>query len=89
MSDDVCAMHGMGEDDYPGGWFGPSWGAPVCDTARHIPTPLGEECLDCKGVFVDGDQGLTIPGVHDGVADLRSIHIACFWREMGIGPAQA
>ena len=73
------------EDEYPGGWFGPSWGALVCDPARHRPTPVGERCLDCDEVFVDDDQGLTIPGVRDGAVNLRSIHIGCFLREIGVG----
>lgn len=73
-------------DDYPGGWFGPGWGASICNETRHLPTPVGEQCLDCHEVFVDGDQGLTIPGMTDGVVDLRSIHLACFMREVGITP---
>lgn len=78
----------MTEDDYPGGWFGPSWGAAVCEPERHKPTPIGELCLDCREPFVNGDQGLTIPGVHDGVFGLRSIHIACFLNELGIEPGE-
>lgn len=64
--------------DYPGGWFGPSWGAPVCGDSAHLPTPVGEECLHCCKVFVDGDQGLTVPHVAVEGVTLRSIHIKCF-----------
>lgn len=73
----------MADDDYPGGWFGPSWGAQVCDPVRHKPTPIGEKCLDCREVFEAGDQGLTIPHASAEGVDLRSIHIACFMREIG------
>jgi hypothetical protein len=75
----------MTSHDYPGGWFGPSWGALVCDPANHMATPVGEKCLDCKKVFVDGDQGMTIPHASDEGVDLRSIHIDCFLREIGVG----
>lgn len=71
------------DEDYPGGWFGHSWGAPICDQAEHLPTPIGERCLDCEEVFKGGDQGLTFPGVHDGAVELRSMHIGCFLKMIG------
>lgn len=63
---------------YPRGWFGPTWNAPVNEDSRHLDTPFGEKCMACHKEFVEGDQGLTIPGVHEGSYDLQSIHIACF-----------
>lgn len=76
-------------DDYPGGWFGASWGGPVCDEARHRPTPVGEPCMYCVALIADGDQGMSIPGFttltpdHRPVAHLGHIHIDCFLREIG------
>lgn len=75
MSDD--------EYEYPGGWFGPTWGAPVCEDSQHLPAPVGEPCLYCESPFVDGDQGLTMPHYDGIVASLRSTHLACFLKEIG------
>lgn len=69
---------------YPGGWFGESWGAPVCDYANHMPTPVGEECLMCEAVFTADDQGLTIPHASQAGVELRSMHIACFLKNVGV-----
>ena len=41
------------------GWFGESWGAPICVKDDHIHTPIGESCTFCEEVFVNGDQGIT------------------------------
>lgn len=72
----------MDDADYPGGWFGTSWGAPVCDPVRHLSTPVGEECLFCEKVITADDSGLTIPGV--GATILRSMHIECFLDTIGV-----
>ena len=74
------------DDGYPGGWFGDSWGAPVCDPEdHHRATPVGQECDDCHVPIVEGDQGLLIPGSYliDGEITYKvaPMHIACFRRE--------
>lgn len=55
------------------GWFGTSWGAPVCAREDHIETPVGEACLHCGEVIVEGDQGIT---------DMQGnpMHIECHMR---------
>jgi hypothetical protein len=70
---------------YPGGWFGEDWGAQLCTESVHMATPVGEKCLFCQKTFVDGDQGLTAPHVTGSSFILRSIHIECFWNEVGFG----
>jgi hypothetical protein len=39
-------------------WFGESWGAPVCEDAEHVATPVGCECFECEL-----DQGFMLPTV--------------------------
>lgn len=86
--------HGVGppsndveEDNYAGGWFGESWGAPICEEEEHHrETPTGQLCMDCAMVIVEGDQGLLIPGgkLLDEVIvyTIDPIHIECFRREL-------
>lgn len=73
-------------DDYPGGWFGPSWGAPVCEPATHLPTPVGQECMfRCGKLIVDGDAGMVIPGGDaEGQFRLYAAHRDCFLRDLGL-----
>lgn len=66
-------------------WFGESWGAPV-NEAVHVRTPVGERCMRCDIVVVDGDQGLVIPFLADP-GELwveRPWHLDCWYEEMGI-----
>lgn len=44
-------------------WFGNAWGAPVCDYAEHIATPVGEPCLRCGERILPGDAGFTVPSL--------------------------
>lgn len=76
--DDIVVREIGDPDDYPGGWFGPSWGAPACEERRHRLTPVGERCIYCHVAFVDGDQGLTMPQMGDDSWRLVSAHIDCF-----------
>lgn len=73
MVDDVI-------DDYPGGWFGESWYAPVCESARHRPTPVGDICPQCDKAIALGDQGMLIPFIPfiSSAAKLLSWHLDCF-----------
>jgi hypothetical protein len=78
-------MTTMDDDDYPGGWFGQSWGAEVCEPERHKPTPVGEPCMDCQRPIEYDDRGLVVPHVYRGTNDLPAmrltyIHIHCFTR---------
>lgn len=77
----------MSDDDYPGGWFGASWGAPVCDPDTHRPTPADEICAnpECLRPIQPDDSGLVIPHVYaPGKWRLTYEHIGCFRRKLGI-----
>jgi hypothetical protein len=78
-------------DNYPGGWFGASWGAPVCDEATHLPTPVGDLCTECMVEIIDGDRGMLIPFAGMTPAVLSSFHLGCFLRTVGVpvSPADA
>ena len=77
----------MRDDDYPGGWFGQSWGAPVCEQERHRPTPAGASCMYCEKAIESDDQGLLIPGsrLRGGriVYVVDATHLACFLEQIG------
>lgn len=64
--------------DYPGGWFGKSWGAPVCDPETHLPTPVGDLCVRCAGEITDDDQGMIVPFAGMQPAVLSAHHLDCF-----------
>jgi len=66
------------------GYFGAYWSSFLCDAARPMPTPVGEHCIWCDEVIVDGDQG-TWHGALDG--GFQPIHRECALREVtgGIG----
>lgn len=69
----------MASDDYSGGWFGESWGAPVCDEDRHLPIPVGKHCHECMIPITEDDHGMLIPcfGYLD---DMLAYHRICFLR---------
>lgn len=76
------------EDDWPGGWFGESWEAPVCEVSRHRPTPIGASCMYCDDAITEDDQGLLIPGSKAGPNDsvifvLEATHLGCFLYQIG------
>lgn len=72
------------DDDYPGGWFGASWGAAVCEESRHKSTPVGQPCMDCVVPITADDQGLILPYVTaDRGMVLTAYHKACFLRGLG------
>ena len=64
--------------NYPGGWFGESWGAPVCEESQHLPTPVGDLCTECAQPITEDDQGLLIPFAGMTPAVLCSYHLTCF-----------
>jgi hypothetical protein len=77
-------------------WFGDSWLAPVCDPRSHIPTPVGQHCLDCRVKIEQGDRGVTFPysrtrsghyppdSPEDWLISNEPHHLACFLASMGI-----
>lgn len=66
--------------EYPGGWFGESWGAPVCEPDRHMPTPVGDKCVDCAQLITADDRGMIIPFAGMTPPVLESHHLDCFLR---------
>lgn len=42
-------------------WFGPDWGAPVCDPDQHVTMPTRWPCERCGVAFKEGDQGVLLP----------------------------
>lgn len=47
-------------------WFGADWGAPVCDPAYHVSTPVGKTCLHCERAILAGQKGIVM-GAGDGI----------------------
>jgi hypothetical protein len=77
--DHVVTVNDELDDDYPGGWFGASWGAPVCNPARHLATPVGDQCPRCPELIQANDQGMLIPHVlEDSGPSLIAYHLTCF-----------
>jgi hypothetical protein len=77
----------MDDDEGPGTtrWFGPSWGAPVCDPRTHIDTPLLIQCIVCDEWFHFGDQGITTPAsLSLSPMGYVGYHLHCFLREIGV-----
>jgi hypothetical protein len=70
--------------EYPGGWFGASWDAPVCEESRHKPTPVGVLCIDCDEPIKKTDQGMLIPLAHERERgwELKAWHKECFLKNI-------
>lgn len=74
------------------GWFGESWGAPVCEPKLHVDTPVGTECVGHEHMHTDdrpdtiqpGDQGITLPQISlDKTMHLVVYHLDCWLHEVG------
>ena len=66
-------------------YFGEYWDAPAVDAAIAGPTPLGERCVHCPDVIVEGDRGFMMPTVDVGpegefVSSVRPTHLECLIR---------
>ena len=73
--------------------FGESWGAPICDEYDGAPwteTPVGEKCIRCTGLIIEGDQGIITPyyGGPDEMNGECSYHLHCFLESLGISTRQ-
>lgn len=68
------------------GWFGESWGAPVCNETEHTDTPEGP-CTYCEEDFTETSQGILLPfsGGPDSPPELP-YHHACLMQTLGIAP---
>lgn len=64
-------------------YFGPRWDAPQLDDAELIATPVGERCLDCDELIVEGDQGFMRMAIVSGpqvgklVGSYVAVHREC------------
>jgi hypothetical protein len=67
------------------GWFGKDWGARVCRTTPHLPTPLGEVCHECEQPVLDGECGVILP-YHPtyGLQSRSPFHLKCLLHNLGI-----
>lgn len=69
-------------------WFGPSWGAGVCDPATHMTLPIGRTCLACKEPFESNSRGLQLPLIEGTPEKPRTSlcywHLDCFLAHLGI-----
>jgi hypothetical protein len=79
-------------------WWGDPWPseelrAPICmDDAERVPTPVGEPCLWCSELIVEGDRGEVMPYVklNDDAAPSivdAYMHVECVFRQGVGGPA--
>ncbi len=70
-------------------WFGASWGAPVCDPAEKVETPVGAPCARCNVTIGDDDAGLVLPCiVAPDLVELRAWHFPCLMSDVGIPDAR-
>lgn len=70
-------------DDYPGGWFGANWGAPVCE-GEHFDTPIDDPCMHCHKPIKPDDRGLIVPNIDKDHVWLDPIHLACMAAWTGV-----
>lgn len=69
-------------------WFGTKWNAPVCSACTQAKTPVGLTCTRCGQPIIGGNQGLILPALEVGAADLQDgqtvdcklavYHLGCF-----------
>lgn len=64
------------------GWFGQSWGAPVCEAEDHVPTPVGKPCIDCLETIVLGDRGIVTPLLLAEGSITVAQHLECFLKKI-------
>lgn len=63
-------------------WFGESWGAPVCDPERNVPTPVGFTCVECDKTVEDGDTGFLLwPNAYHRVCFLCTVIPCEMWSD--------
>ncbi len=74
-------------------WFGRPWPetgrrSPTCgDDSQQVLTPVGEPCGWCEEPIEEGDRGLIIPGITEGLEMVDTPwHRECFLRSSIGGP---
>ena len=65
-------------------WFGEPWGAPVCEEATHVETPIGVPCLECEQPVEADDRGVILPFLSMEEMTESTFHLGCFLDSLGI-----
>ena len=66
-------------------WFGPSWGAPMCQPQFRVPEPLDCECIACGKGFERSNQGVRLPHLSEpGHVGFSHFHLGCFLVSLGV-----
>lgn len=60
-------------------WFGKAYGAPYERDCEHTRTPVGQPCARCDEAIADGDSGMMVPHLGEG---LRPYHYECHMRSI-------
>lgn len=62
-------------------WFGKDWGSQLCKDCPHTDTPVGQPCAWCEEPFVEGDEGVIIPLIHnENCVEMKPYHLDCHLR---------
>jgi hypothetical protein len=70
-------------------WFGESWGAPVCQEAEHVDTPVDHACLYCGQMIDEDDSGFEMPYLSEEGPTITFVHRNCLLRAIlpsGLAP---
>lgn len=66
-------------------WFGPSWGAPICQPHFQVPWPHDCECVCCGKEFEMSHQGVRLPHLSEpGHVGFSHFHLGCFLVSVGV-----
>lgn len=61
-------------------WFGPAPFSAACLDNPHAATPVGERCLYCDELVLEGECGYLVPYVDDGPPRRAAYHVECILR---------
>lgn len=65
------------------GYFGVRWNAPAFQEAPELPCPVGQMCLLCQEVVVEGESGVIMAFVDaQSQLGIAPQHIECFLRSV-------
>jgi len=72
-------------------WFGQAFDSPMYEGMPEVPTPVGKDCGFCDEPILEGEPGLTMPGLVKQGADWEpiqmAIHTECQIRSVLGGPS--
>lgn len=68
-------------------WFGATWGAPICNPAHHVDTPIGQACAGCNAPIGAESWGVVVPHVGaEGHVSEWAYHRRCWMIALGFAP---